>query len=103
MILTGKAKEDFCTWINRDIPNKESFECEMNINDLYFKTSTELYALIIEWFDSVGVYVDVVSNSQTSTFDAYVDDDYIYFYHSRKEATEQAIIKANQIYNDRTK
>ena len=110
MILNGKAKEDFFTWINRYIPNKESFECEMNINDLYFKTSTELNALIIEWLDSVGIYVSTqvmqTPVSHKVYFECLIRSDRTKvsdFYTTRQEATEQAIITANEIYNDRTK
>ncbi len=96
MILTGKAKDNFLdsngkkeAWINIMLPIYQ-------------------YALIIEWFDSVGIYINVfykyiwrveIRDSQSSLLSTL---DYAVF-DTRQEATKQAIIKANDIYNERFK
>ena len=82
MILTGKAKEDFIKW-NGD----KDFEMM-----LPFEYPTYLNALIIEWFDSIGIWEDLFYREYRATkFQDY------------KRAITQATIKANKIYNERTK
>ena len=97
MILNGKAKEDFKEWI---------FE------NYYFQDLNVLYplylvdTLIIEWFDSVGIYIGVYPNNNMSSylsFEMSINDDWIGEEENRQEATIQAIIKANDIYNERFK
>lgn len=94
MILTGKTKADFL---------KENKWVE----ELLFHEVDEIYinALIIDWFDSVGIYVFIeramyleVPNfiyrieTEDNLHEGYRES-------KRKEATQQAIIKANEIYN----
>lgn len=91
-LLNGKCKEDF-----------EKYIC--NIRHIYESSLTsQKYALIIEWFDSVGIYISLnyhpISNS-FSYFINYPDRFYSRITTFRKEATKQAIIKANDIYNNR--
>lgn len=101
MELTGKAKEDFLksngkkeAWINIMLPIYQQ-------------------AIIIEWFDSVGIYIDAEffrkNIKDEPQFVSSTTDEWnglqplrIQF-SSRQEATEQAIIKAKQIYNERFK
>ena len=97
MILTGKAKEDF------------SYNYNMSNFNGYSETLQN--ALIIEWFDSVGIYISInyvdfydelrndkgfeacVTNKGLSVMFRSVS--------SRQEATLQAIKKANEIYNSK--
>lgn len=94
MILTGKAKDDFLesngkkeVWINIMLPIYQ-------------------YALIIEWFDSVGIYVNALRYSLSEpnkwvVIKSLCENNLDFIYSSRQEATKQAIIKANEIYNER--
>ena len=88
MILTNKAKEDFKEWV---------FE------NYYFQDLNVLYplhlidALIIEWFDSVGIYIEIIRNE--GSFDYVVGERWDYGFDTRQDATTQAIKKANEIYN----
>lgn len=99
MILTGKAKEDFL---------KHEGQPEIWYN-LMQEFPTMLHALIIEWFDSVGSYVNVggVSINGILDFGFDIQENNTlngidgFSLNSRQEATEQAIIKANEIYNER--
>ena len=98
MILTDKAKEDFKEWV---------FE------NYYFQDLNVLYplhlidTLIIEFFDSVGIYIEIhYSRILGDKFLCIVNTEANYkltsYQDSRQQATEQAIIKANEIYNART-
>ena len=99
-ILTGKAKEDF---IKTKIGN------EINL----FESMLPIYknALIIEWFDSVGIYisinyVDFYDELRNNTgFETYVTNKGLSVkfrsVSSRQEATLKAIKKANEIYNSK--
>ena len=93
MILNGKAKEDFKEWV---------FE------NYYFQDLNVLYplhlvdTLIIEWFDSIGIYIGVYPNNMSSylSFEMSINDDWIGEELTRQEATQEAIIKANDLYNN---
>ena len=105
MILTGKAKEDFYKYLN--IKDYKLFDYVRK------KYANEIVsnALIIEWFDSVGIYISInyvdfydelrndkgfeacVTNKGLSVMFRSVS--------SRQEATLQAIKKANEIYNSK--
>lgn len=94
MILNGKAKEDFKEW---------TFE-NNNFQDLNVLYPLYLVdTLIIEWFDSVGIYIGVYPNNNMSSylsFEMSINDDWIGEELTRQEATIQAITKANDIYNE---
>lgn len=96
MILTGKALEDFTQWNS----NKQ-FDMM-----LPFEYPTYLNALIIEWLDSVGVYIEIFNefgdfgmSIHRGSYKNPIES--IGHWKTRQEATEQAIIKANDIYNER--
>ena len=115
MILTGKAKEDFEKWLNKEMYylGRHNFEDrDNNIEDL---SDNFQNALIIEWFDSVGIkilpYCSVngwycelkdFNNNFFGHYKSYLicKQDSKDFY-SRQEATVQAIKKANEIYNSK--
>ena len=110
MILIGKAKEDFFKWFTITILNCKT-ERLKRFYSLAFegKKDTEKNALIIEWFDSVGIIIEVAPTYYDGwTFLPIVYDnlgnkhDIDIDYKSRQEATKQAILKANQIYNEKT-
>lgn len=88
MILTGLAKKDFTRWLDN--------EYDMH----YYNISVDcmINALIIEWFDSVGIYVNAISFNDNWKFIV----DFVYQdrkYRTRQEALIFAITKANEIYN----
>ena len=107
MVLNGKAKEDFFNWLDNqgvngiDISNWE-FE------KFHLLSNVSQNSLIIEWFDSVGIfvsinYVDFYNEIRNDKgFEAYVTKGISVKFRSvssRKEATIQAIKKANEYYN----
>ena len=103
MILTGKAKEDFYRYINIEDYKLFDYVRKKYANEIV------LNALLIEWFDSVGIYisinyVDFYDEFRNNTgFETYVTNKGLSVkFRSvsiRQEATIQAIKKANEIYN----
>lgn len=99
-MLTEKAKTDFKEW---KVNNKNLSTIEVLDFDHLSKISQN--ALIIEWFDSVNYKISVFFNEYDWNYE--IDyEDFISsgrFENSRQEATIQAIIKANDLYNERIK
>lgn len=115
MILTGKAKEDFEKYV--------SYKYGEGDKELKMMRGMYLNALIIDFFDSVGFIITILEESfnnvdidfdfwtpefmyQIKTYieldnrlNYYIQNDSIDNFKHRKIATEQAIIKANEIYN----
>lgn len=91
MILTGQAKKDFISFMCKTHPNIRWHEYET-------MTDSMINALIIEWFDSVGIYVNAIRFNDNWKFIV----DFVYQdrkYKTRQEALIFAITKANEIYN----
>ena len=113
MILTGETKEDFERWLHsNDVLIKEGIYDDTYLTDVFDKLPLNLqYASIIEWFDSVGIYisinyVDFYDELRNNTgFETYVTNKGLSVkfrsVSSRQEATLQAIKKANEIYNSK--
>lgn len=111
MILTEKAKKDFEFWYWNDwFEDKERnyYKSEYEAFDNLKKTDKVfLNAIIIEWFDSVGIIINIGGVMINGVFDFSFDIQQnntlngidTYGLKTRKEATTQAIIKANEIYN----
>ena len=96
MILNGKAKKDFILWLN----NQSVAPYEVMLDDI---PKCYLNSLIIEWLDSVGIYisinyVDFYDELRNNTgFETYVTNKGLSIkfrsVSSRQEATIQAIKK----------
>jgi len=95
MILTDKCKEEFLKWLNYDL---------FNYNYRLDKTMQQ--SKIIEFFDSVGIFISVkkvinihwmydILGHHISVFEEMQE--------SRSEATQIAILKANEIFNNLNK
>lgn len=99
MKLTGKCKEEF---------NEYYDEMRWNLDDMDFKNLPESCqnAIIIEFFDSVGIYISIhYETFGNHYFNAMVTRNHLTTNLrtdsiSRTEATNAAIIKANEIYNE---
>lgn len=115
MILNGKAKLDFKEW---KVNNKNLSTIEVLGFNLLSEVSQN--ALIIEWFDSVGIFIEVsvdqITDKNKCVPNCFYSSAIFHVKHrtnegrtltqlntniSRQQATEQAIIKANDIYNER--
>ena len=106
MILTGKAKEDFLEYYN-------NHSIKYLLSWTYFDDLPLVVknALIIEWFDSVGIYINTTYEEfediqvkklpvLVKTWSVWVNEELLIDFNSRQEATEEAIKKANEIYNN---
>ena len=113
MILNGKAKKDFFNWLDNqgvngiDISNWE-FE------KFHLLSNVSQNSLIIEWFDSVGIYISVkrlctslkfrcwyfiITNEDGNYLNNHGADESRINNDSRIEITIKAIKNANEIYN----
>lgn len=127
MILTGKCKQDFYHWYNHDHDSfiigsgKRLFYVEEIDEYKFIKTEHYIenvgeamyFSLIIEWMDFVGIYITIEGvfdrmSGYHRGFDVHIYQDgkqsislsnFGDVFASRQEATKQAIIKANEIYN----
>lgn len=111
-MLTGKAKSDFEKWYWNDWltgSDRDYHEKDEVIENSWKAEKLFLFPLIIEWLDSVGIYVDVEffrkDIKDEAKFVSGTTDCKNGFrtlgkeFNSRQQATEQAIIRANEIYN----
>ena len=93
MKLTGKCKEDFEKWY-------ESLE---DFYHLDIMPENMVYGVYEDFFDSVGIDIRILENNVSSILntDGFSQDrKYDYSNETRQEAREQAILKANEIYNE---
>lgn len=119
MELTGKARDDFEKWLISFFREKRTdynnlFTDESIIRKFYRKTDVEKNALIIDFFDSVGIYIhqkrsclcaefkhwyfvitDEMGCHLNNFMEVKIKND------SRQEAKTEAIKKANLIYNEK--
>ena len=101
MILTGKAKEEFFNWLDNqgvngiDISNWE-FE------KFHLLSNVSQNSLIIEWFDSVGIYIaSDYFELNNGFYSEILDSNFEIIKPTRQEALTEAIKKANEIYNSK--
>ena len=101
MILTGIAEEEFFDWLDNqgvngiDISNWEfeKFQLLSNVSQI---------ALIIEWFDSVGIYITSdYFELNKGFYSEILDSNFAIVKPTRQEALTEAIKKANEIYNSK--
>ena len=98
MILTGKALKHYKIWFDKYYNDYWTY---------YQSKPTILNALIIEWFDSVGIYIEISFYDDCYwTYNIYsnkpvLEKETANICNNRQEATEQAIEKANEIYNSK--
>jgi len=107
--MTNQAKIDFFKWLKE----QPVAPYEVMFDDIPFTVQA---AYVIEWFDSVGIYITTSIDydrmlNYNRGFDyeirvegkTYIEwGEEAYCFNSRQEAIKQGIIKANEIYNSRT-
>jgi len=104
MTLTAKTKEEFEKWF-REKRATSKFRFWMLLNT----DPNIINSVIIEWFDSVGITIDVMPilnnplKFMPNTFwlekEFSMTDEEVEYFKSRQEATREAIKKGNEIYN----
>lgn len=100
-LLTGKALKSFKAYIK-----KENGWTSKDFTEHYKCQGNNKYtcADIVDWLDSVGIYISICKHDK-SRFAYWFDDNIdstIRFEDSRHEATQEAIKKAVEIYNNRS-
>ena len=109
MILIGKAKEDFESWLySNDVLIKDGIYDDTYLIEVFDELPLNLqYASITEWFDSVGICIDrdciniemVITDFRSiSEEQTIIDCDHE---ESFQDWWEEAIKKANEIYNEK--
>mgnify|MGYP000653321138 CR=1 FL=1 len=108
MILTGKAKEDFENYIlNKELGHdSEVLISVYNQETLFINYNnvkeTLLNALIIEWFDSVGIIITSdYFELNKGFYSEILESNFEIIKPTRQEALAEAIKKANEIYNNK--
>lgn len=89
-MLTGEAKKDFV------------YQCVLIYEGFVSLPETCQNALIIDWFDSVGIYIEPRKYGKGWGFDLFGKTKLIneeFFAKDRTGATIKAIEKANDLYN----
>lgn len=99
-LLTGKALADFNMWVKDyevGFIEMEPRNAYVMYNDLY---EEQQLPIIIEWLDSVGVYLMIGRYGYTINIDD-IGSWNRKVSGCRFDITKQAIIHANKIYNER--
>jgi hypothetical protein len=103
MKLTGKCKEDFEMFIFRQ---KGTLPKGIESYNYYDLQESYIISDIINWFDSVEIYICITPVFPINKYGFSYSVDLKYYYdifNTRTEAAKAAIIKANEIYNDKHK
>jgi len=114
MKLTDKAKESYFQWRKENGYEVTFSQSSSQGNAESLDKLYQIYenALIIDWLDSVGVYIipfpvnrgnDLTEFSFEIVFKGTHNRDFDSYFNSRPEAIESAIIKANEIFNELNK
>ena len=98
-ILTGKCKITFLKWlkirVNSTLHEIDKIEFWFNLQDESFKIT-----LIIEWFDSIGIYITSdYFELNKGFYSEILNENFAIVKPTRREALTEAIKKANEIYN----
>lgn len=100
MILTGKAKESFIDYLDKT----NQIKIEKGILNLHWQDLPEKFknSLIIEWFDSVRIYITSdYFELNNGFYSEILDSNFEIIKPTRQEALTEAIKKANEIYNEK--
>lgn len=113
MKLTGQCKTEFQKWLIKWIKKNVAWETEtpkqIDIDHFYSFPNSMQYGVLIDYFDSVGIYVDSRHNPIGRTFYYRIEtipmqDDIVgKMETSRPQAREKAIKKAVAIRNKQLK
>ena len=107
MKLTGKCKEDFEKWFRE----QQVLKLDSSYTEVVFilLSDSMKYGVYVDWFDSVGINVNVggkIGGSWNLLFlieiyDSHREIVYDYkLFKTRQEARDKAIEKANEIRNE---
>ena len=101
-MLKGQAKKDFEKWLLTDLDYVLIDDClSLDRYNLFeHLTPSMQYGIIVDWFDSVGIYIEILRTPKGySEFVNTLSDNV--WSKTRTQARQKAIEKAKEIYNDR--
>ena len=108
MILTGKAKKDFENYVlNKELGHDSEvlisvYNQETLFIDYKNVKKTLLNALIVEWFDSIGIYITSdYFELNKGFYSEILNENFAIVKPTRQEVLTEAIKKANEIYNSK--
>jgi hypothetical protein len=99
-LRSGQAKKDFEKWLKKSY-NGYSVDFYLSLPKAF------KYGVIVDWFDSVGIYVSIERYYSRSTLldvnrcNYESDSENGGEYKTRPQARQKAIEKATEIYNNR--
>jgi len=100
MKLSGKCKQEFIKWMCENYP-------EIRWHEYETMPETSLNALIIDFFDSAGIFIIIQKLVYEPLFDCHINGLKNQItsgsFDTRDEATIEAILKANEIFNENNK
>jgi len=104
MELTEKCKEDFEAWYLKTIEIKiGNIELLSKTVKFYLLPPSMQYGVYVDFFDSVGIYIEASHLNTTGKYGVGISDKDGYLLtiktETRHEARQKAIEKANEIYN----
>ena len=95
-MLIGQAKIDFEEWY-MECYEKENLPY---IQGFYIASFSCQYGVIVDWFDSVGIYIQIYKANSMYFYSIDYNSNFDIF-KTRPQARQKAIEKANEIYNNR--
>jgi len=116
MVLTGKCKQDFEKWYRTTHYEDDSI---VGLPKLMCFPTSMIYGVMVDFFDSIGIYLNISNEAykdgvntlwQVFEYDTSNEDNWsnnstgLYGDNGEydlDESREQAIAKANQIYNNK--
>ena len=107
-MLEGKAKEDFRKYYiqTEGLQDKTIQSQRLELLLFYAMSESKQYGVLVDWFDSVGLRIEVkIKPHEEFNYGVWDNTGWIIssrFFNTRNTARQQAIKKANQIYNERT-
>lgn len=97
MILTGKCKEDFAKWYDNYVPRNAKFW--MNVKAFWDAHPSMKWGVLIDFFESEEIRINIYSEIDfigVSVNDFHLGNHFKYL----KDARNEAVQKANEIYNN---
>ena len=115
--MKGQAKKDFEKWYSENRLSKQASSTSVSVGESFISLSqfkrinpSLQYGVIVDWFDSVGIVVDILKTDYDKmfNFEVYNEQNSGLTQWSGKEKTrpqarQKAIDKAVEIYNIKNK
>ena len=112
MILTGKCKVDFESFMFNWLDENVAFDCESSkeedLNHFYKFPQSMQYGVYLDFFNSLGIRIVIDMDFENEVYDKfalyieYKENSFCSYgmnFKTRQEARTAAIKKANEIYN----